>query len=53
VLASRSTDPATTIGAQVVMAGIAAVGLQRPENGEQELRIALISLARRAVVDST
>lgn len=50
VLAGGSTDPAALLGVKVMMAGIAAVALERPENGDDELRAALIGVARRALV---
>jgi AcrR family transcriptional regulator len=49
VMAGGDTEPAALLGVKVVMAGIAAVGLEEPANGDDELRSALIGVARRAL----
>jgi AcrR family transcriptional regulator len=50
VLAGGSTDAQALLGVNVMMAGIAAVALDRPEHGDVDLRGALIGVARRALV---
>jgi AcrR family transcriptional regulator len=49
VLTGGSTAPSALLGAKVLMAGIAAVALEPPDNGDAELRAALIGVARRAL----
>ncbi|MEE6258441.1 TetR/AcrR family transcriptional regulator [Plantactinospora sonchi] len=48
--AGRSTDPAAQIAAQVLLAGITAVVIDCPDDNAEELRRALVQVARRALV---
>ena len=50
VLAGGSTEASALLGVKVLMAGIAAVALDRHEHGEDDMRTALIDVARRALV---
>ncbi|GAB3966323.1 helix-turn-helix domain-containing protein [Plantactinospora veratri] len=47
--AGRSTDPADEIAAQVLLAGISAIVIDRPDDDAVELRSALVRVARRAL----
>ncbi len=49
-IAGRSTEPAAVIGAQVMLAGIATIALDRTDISDDELRPALIGVARRALI---
>jgi AcrR family transcriptional regulator len=51
-IAGRSTDPAAIVGAHVVLAGIATVVIDRAEVSDDDLRPALIGVARRALIPS-
>ncbi|MFC7482788.1 TetR/AcrR family transcriptional regulator [Luedemannella flava] len=50
LFAGGDTDAAALIGAKVVLAGIAAVALEPPPDGDEHLREALIRVARRALI---
>ncbi|MEQ4300597.1 helix-turn-helix domain-containing protein [Plantactinospora sp. B6F1] len=47
--AGRSADPADEIAAQVLLAGISAIVIDRPDDDAVELRSALVRVARRAL----
>lgn len=49
LFAGGDGDPAAVLGAKVVLAGIAAVALEPPPEGDEHLREALIRVARRAL----
>ncbi|GAB2932347.1 TetR family transcriptional regulator [Micromonospora polyrhachis] len=53
VVAGRSTDPAARISAEVLLAGIAAIVIDRDEERDADLRPILVDVARRALLPRT